>query len=223
MRILVVEDDRGISNLLARGLSEEGHSVKVANSLREALSNLELHALDALIVDRGLPDGDGLDLVRGLRTEGDERPVLVLTARDGVSDRVEGLYGGADDYLVKPFVLDELLARLAAVTRRTGTGGGRLVIGDLVVDTAALRVWRGGDEVRLTALEFRLLSHLAECRGQVQTRARLLEAVWDLQEDPGSNVVDVYISYLRSKIDKGRDSALLRTVRGIGYVLEDPG
>ena len=177
--------------------------------------------MDALIVDRGLPDGDGLQLVRELRQRKDTRPALILTARDALDDRVEGLYGGADDYIVKPFVIGELVARLAAVSRRAGTvQSGRIEVGDLVVDTEALRVWRGSDEIGLTAQEFRLLRYLAEHRGRVLPRTRILEAVWDLQDDPGSNVVDVYVSYLRAKVDKGRSEPLIHTVRGLGYVLE---
>jgi len=221
MHVLVVEDDEAIADLLDRGLGEEGHTVDRAGDLAQARLMLELHAVDALIVDRGLPDGDGLELVRELRARKDQRPALILTARDQLDDRVEGLYGGADDYVVKPFVFDELLARLAAVSRRAGTvQSGRIEVGDLVVDTEALRVWRGQDEVVLTAQEFRLLRHLAEHRGRVQTRTRLLEAVWDLHDDPGSNIVDVYVSYLRAKLDKGREHPLIHTVRGLGYVLE---
>lgn len=224
MRLLVLEDDPDIAGLLRRGLEEEGHSVVVAGRLDEGRVVAATAGVEALVVDRTLPDGDGLDLVRRLRADGDRRPVIVLTARGGLEDRVEGLYGGADDYLTKPFAFDELLARLAAVTRRSGAArSGRVEVGDLTVDTEALRVWRGGEEVRLTAQEFRLLRHLAEHAGRVQTRTRLLEAVWDLQDDPGSNVVDVYLSYLRAKIDKGRDRPLLHTVRGLGYVLEDRG
>lgn len=223
MRILVVEDERGIASLLERGLSEEGHGVIRAADLASAREALALHTVDLLLVDRMLPDGDGLDLVRELRRQGDERPALCLTARDRVDERVEGLYGGADDYLVKPFAFDELLARIAALARRTGTLAGRMEIGDLVVDTEALRVWRAGRELRLTALEFKLLRYLAEHAGRVVSRARLLEAVWDLHHDPGTNVVDVYVSYLRAKLDKGFDTPLLHTVRGLGYVLEARG
>ena len=222
MRILVVEDEPRIANLLARGLGEEGHAVRLAGSLADARS-VEGDDAELLIVDRMLPDGDGLDLVRDLRRSGDSRPVIVLTARDRVDERVEGLYGGADDYVTKPFVFDELLARIAAVSRRLGAATGRIEVGDLVVDTEALRVWRGEDELRLTAQEFRLLRYLAEHRGKVLSRTRLLESVWDVHHDPGTNIVEVYISYLRSKVDKGRASKLLHTVRGLGYVLEARG
>ncbi|MEZ4237152.1 MAG: response regulator transcription factor [Myxococcota bacterium] len=221
MRILVVEDEPGIASLLSRGLGEEGHGVTVEGTLAGARRALELAVADLLIVDRMLPDGDGLDLVRGLRRAGDGRPVIVLTARDRVDERVEGLYGGADDYVTKPFALDELLARVSAVARRTaGDSSGRIEVGDLVVDTEALRVWRAGEELRLTAQEFRLLRCLAEHRGKVLSRTRLLEAVWDVRHDPGTNIVDVYVSYLRTKVDKGR-APLIHTVRGLGYVLED--
>jgi len=224
MRILVIEDEPAISDLLARGLAEEGHSVQVAATLTAARRALreEDTPTDLLVVDRMLPDGDGLDLVRQLRRDGDTRPALVLTARDRVDERVEGLYGGADDYLTKPFAFDELLARIIALQRRLGAATSpRIEVGDLAVDTEALRVWRGSDEVALTAQEFRLLRYLAEHAGKVLSRTRLLEAAWDMHHDPGTNIVDVYISYLRAKIDKGQERTLIHTVRGRGYVLED--
>lgn len=224
MQILVLEDDPALADVLRRGLTEEGHAVLGADTLAAARELLALHEPAVLLVDRTLPDGDGLDLVRSLRAKGDRRPVLVLTARDAVRERVEGLYGGADDYLSKPFVFEELLARLAAVARRSGSAAsGSIEVGDLVVDTEALRASRGGQPLDLTAQEFRLLRHLAEHHGRIQTRTRLLEAVWDLHDDPGSNVVEVYMSYLRAKIDRGREHPLLHTVRGLGYVLEDRG
>ncbi len=221
MRILVIEDAPSIASLLKRGLQEEGHAVDVEGTLTGARRQLREAEVphDLLVVDRTLPDGDGLSLVRELREAADLRPVIVLTARDRVDERVEGLYGGADDYMTKPFSFDELLARIAVVRRRMVSASPRLEVGDLVIDTEALRVWRGGEEVRLTAQEFRLLRYLAERAGKVVSRTRLLEGVWDVQYDPGSNVVDVYISYLRAKIDKGREP-LLHTVRGLGYVLE---
>ncbi|MCA9567627.1 MAG: response regulator transcription factor [Myxococcales bacterium] len=221
MRILVVEDEPRIASLLQRGLGEEGHSVVVAGTLHEGRRALA-EPVDLLIADRTLPDGDGLDLVRSLRSAGDRVPAIVLTARDRVDERVEGLYGGADDYVTKPFAFDELLARIAAVTRRSGASGGRIEVGDLVLDTEALRVYRGGDELSLTPQELRLLRYLAENHGKVLSRTRILGAVWDTQHDPGTNVVDVYISYLRAKVDKGREP-LIHTVRGLGYVLEDRG
>jgi len=224
MRILVIEDERSIADLLYRGLSEEGHTVRTAETLtagRRALRDEEA-PVDLLVVDRMLPDGDGLDLVRQLRRDGDERPALVLTARDRVDERVEGLYGGADDYMTKPFSFDELLARIAAIQRRLGGATApRIEVGDLVLDLEALRVWRGEEEVALTAQEFRLLRYLAEHAGKVVSRTRLLEGAWDMHHDPGTNIVDVYISYLRAKVDKGHEHPLIHTVRGRGYVLED--
>lgn len=221
MNILILEDEPKIASFLQRGLSEEGHRVELATDLREAREALALRAFDLLLVDRMLPDGDGLSLVRERRRAGDQTPVLCLTARDRVEERVEGLNGGADDYLVKPFSFDELLARMSALARRSGLAGGRVAVGDLEVDLDALRVWRAGVEVRLTAQEFRLLRALAEHPGRVVSRTRLLESAWDLHHDPGTNVVDVYIGYLRAKIDRGHARALIHTVRGLGYVLED--
>jgi DNA-binding response OmpR family regulator len=217
MRILVLEDEPRIAELLQRGLSEEGHVVDIAGSLREARRCDP--PFDLYIVDRMLPDGDGLDFVRERRAEDDPGPVIVLTARDRVDDRIEGLYGGADDYVTKPFAFDELLARIAAVRRRVGAPTGRITIGDLVIDTEALRVFRAGEEIQLTPQELRLLRYLAENEGKVLTRPRILSAVWDTHHDPGTNLVDVYISYLRAKVDHGH-APLIHTVRGLGYVME---
>jgi DNA-binding response OmpR family regulator len=219
VRILLLEDEPKISRFLARGLGEEGHRVVVADDIDHARRALTDASFDLWIVDRMLPDGDGLGLVRERRKAGDRTPALCLTARDRVEERVEGLIGGADDYLVKPFAFDELLARIAALARRAG-GGERLVVGDLEVDPAAHRAWRGGQDLKLTAQEFRLLRYLAENAGRVLSRTRLLEHVWDTHHDPGTNVVDVYVGYLRGKVDKGFERPLLHTVRGVGYVLE---
>jgi DNA-binding response OmpR family regulator len=220
MRVLVIEDEPKIAGFLRRGLEEEGHRVDVAADLAAARRNLGEVEPDLLIVDRMLPDGDGLSLVRELRRAGTSTPAICLTARDRVEERVEGLYGGADDYLVKPFAFAELLARIAAVTRR-GAGAETLEVGDLVIDVPAHRVRRGTVELRLTAKEFELLRYLAEHKGRVMSRTRLLEAVWDTTHDPGTNAVEVYISYLRAKVDKGAERPLIHTVRGAGYVLED--
>lgn len=223
MRILVVEDEPRVSSLLERGLREEGHEPQVVASRRAAdlaLLGAGADTFDLLLVDRMLPDGDGLELVRALRERGMEVPVLVLTARDQVGDRVDGLYGGADDYLTKPFAFDELLARITSVCRRSRRGSVVLTVDDLVVDLGRRHVSRSGQEVHLTAQEFKLLRFLAENRGLVQSKSRLLEAVWDTHHDPGTNVVEVYISYLRTKVDKGFDRPLIHTVRGHGYVLE---
>jgi DNA-binding response OmpR family regulator len=219
MRILVVEDEPKIAGFLRRGLTEEGHRVDVVPDVAEAQSAIA-QDYDLLVVDRMLPDGDGLSIVRGLRRQGKLTPAICLTARDRVEERVEGLYGGADDYIVKPFEFDELLARIAAVTRRASVAE-RLEVGDLVIDVPARRVTRAGRELGLTAQEFDLLRYLAENAGRVLSRTRILNAVWDLTFDPRTNLVDVYVSYLRAKIDKGFARPLLHTVRGVGYVLED--
>jgi len=219
MRILVLEDEAKIAGFLRRVLHDEGHRVDVAETLSEARV-LCSQQYDLLILDRMLPDGDGLSLVRELRRQGTLTPAICLTARDRLEERVEGLYGGADDYLVKPFELSELLARIAAVTRRASSSE-RLEVGDLVIDVPARRVSRAGRELQLTAQEFDLLRYLAEHRGHVLSRTRSLDAVWGVTHDPRTNLVDVYISYLRAKIDKGHDQPLLHTVRGAGYVLED--
>ncbi len=220
MRILIIEDEKKISGFLERGLSEEGHRVDVAGNLAQARAEALTQSYDLLLVDRMLPDGDGLSLVKEMRKNGDATPAIFLTARDQVEDKVEGLYGGADDYLVKPFEFGELLARIAAVTRRTPSAG-TIVVGDLTIDIPRRRVHRGEVEIQLTAQEFSLLRYLAEHPGRVLSRTRILEAVWDMSHDPRTNVVDVYVSYLRSKIDKDFERKLLHTVRGVGYVLED--
>ena len=220
MRILVVEDEPKIAGFLARGLTEEGHRVDVVDELAQARLAVRVEEYDLLLVDRMLPDGDGLSLVREMRRRADRTPAICLTARDRVDERVEGLYGGADDSLVKPFEFDELLARIVAVTRRTPTTDA-IEVGDLSIDVPARRVDRAGRPIQLTAPELNLLRYLAEHRGEVLSRTRILEAVWDLAHDPRTNVVDVYISYLRAKIDKGFDRPLIHTVRGVGYVLED--
>lgn len=221
MRILLIEDERKIAGFVARGLTEEGHRVDVVDELAAARRAAKEETYDLLVVDRMLPDGDGLALVRELRRGGDRTPAICLTARDRVEERVEGLLGGADDYVVKPFAFDELLARIHSVTRRAAPPAAEIVVGDLKIDLDAHRVEREGKELRLTAQEFKLLRYLAENAGKVLTRTRILDAVWDVRFDPGTNMVDVYISYLRAKVDKGFDRPLIHTVRGVGYVLED--
>jgi DNA-binding response OmpR family regulator len=218
MRILVVEDESRIASFLVSGLAEEGHEVQLASDLASARAALARSAWDLLLVDRMLPDGEGLDLVREARETASRTRSICLTARDRVADRVEGLRDGADDYVVKPFAFDELLARICAVTRRA-RGPERIEVSDLVVDVPGRRAWRGGAELRLTAREFDLLRTLAERAGRVVDRRTLLEEVWSTRRDPGTNVVEVYVSYLRSKVDRGFDRPLLHTVRGVGYAL----
>ncbi len=219
MRVIVVEDERKIAGFLQRGLEEEGHRVQVAADLAEGRAALEAGGCDLLLVDRMLPDGDGLELVRQLRRRRDDARVICLTARDRVEERVLGLQAGADDYLVKPFAFEELVARIEAVCRRGG--GDTVAVGDLRIDTAARRVSRAGREIRLTTREFDLLRYLASYPGRVLSRTRLLEAVWDTTHDPGTNTVEVYVSYLRQKVDRGFERPLIHTVRGAGYTLED--
>jgi DNA-binding response OmpR family regulator len=221
MRILLIEDEPRIAGFVARGLTEEGHRVEVAGTLDQARSMASDGSWDLLIVDRMLPDGDGLSLVRELRRSGSAVPALCLTAMDRVEERVEGLTGGADDYLVKPFSFAELLARVQTVTRRATQSARTIGVADLRIDVPARRVSRGDSPIQLTTQEFNLLRYLAEHTGHVLTRTRLLDAVWDMRFDPGTNMVDVYMSYLRAKIDKGFAKPLLHTVRGVGYVLED--
>jgi two-component system OmpR family response regulator len=218
MRVLVVEDEVKMAGLLRRALEEEGYAVDVATSGRDGLWLGSESDYDAVLLDLMLPDVDGFEVCRGLREAGRWSPVLMLTARDAVADRVEGLDAGADDYLTKPFSLAELLARLRALTRR-----GRierpavLRAGDLVLDPASRSVRRGGTEIVLTQKEFALLEYLMRHVGEVMSRSRLIEHVWDFAYEGDSNVVDVYVRYLRNKIDRpfGRDS--IETVRGSGY------
>lgn len=218
MNVLVVEDDERVADSLQRGLAEEGHEVAVVGTVSAALTSSS--GRDMLIVDRGLPDGDGLDLVRALRARGDVRPILVLTARDRVGERVDGLLSGADDYLTKPFAFAELVARLKVIERRLRQSQPVITVDDVRLDIDAQRVWRGAEEVVLTPQELRLLRCLMEHRGRVLSRAKLLEEAWDVHHDPGTNIVDVYVGYLRNKIDAGRERSLIRTVRGLGYVIE---
>lgn len=215
MHILVVEDSPAIARFLERGLSEEGHRVVVATDLESARGHLARLEPQIIIVDRMLPDGDGLDLIRELRRRGRSVPAICLTARERVEERVEGLRSGADDYLAKPFSFEELLARIEAVTRRAGWGE-MLRVGPIEIDIARHRVSRSGRVVELTAREFDLLVALARHPGRVLSRTRLLDQVWKMQVDPGTNRVDVYVGYLRKKLG----SDVIRTVRGVGYMMD---
>jgi two-component system OmpR family response regulator len=216
MRVLVVEDETKMAALLRRGLVEEGHAADVAGQGEEAVWLAEAHPYDAIVLDVMLPGISGFETCRRLRNAGVWTPVLMLTARDAVEDRVAGLDAGADDYLTKPFSLAELLARLRALVRRGDVERPtELVVGDLRLDPAARRVWRGGTEVQLSPKEFALLETFMRRPGQVLSRFQLLEHAWDFAYDNRSNVVDVYVRYLRQKL--GRDS--VETVRGAGYRL----
>jgi two-component system OmpR family response regulator len=222
MRILIVEDEVKMAGLLKRGLEEEGYAVDVLRTGSDALWAAAENPYDAIVLDVMLPDLDGFEVCRRMRAGGHWAPVLMLTARSAVADRVAGLDAGADDYLIKPFSFTELLARLRALVRR-GAGERPAVLraGDLAFDPASRRVTRGDTTIELTAKELALLEYLMRRPGEVLSRSRIIEHVWDFGYDGDSNVVDVYIRYLREKVDRpfGRDT--IETIRGSGYRLRD--
>ncbi len=222
MRILIIEDDTDTATYLTKGLGECGHLVQRAVNGKEGLFMALEEDFEAMVVDRMLPGLDGLSLIRSLRAAGKRTPALILSALGEVDDRVEGLRAGGDDYLVKPFAFSELLARLDALLRRSENETGAqtaLKIGDLEMDLLTRMVRRAGRPIELQPREFRLLEYLLRHSGQVVTRTMLLENVWDYNFDPQTNVIDVHISRLRSKIDKDFERPLLHTVRGAGYVI----
>jgi two-component system OmpR family response regulator len=221
MHILVIEDDREAAAYLVKGLTESGHRVDLAAEGRQGLERATRDSFDAMIVDRMLPGVDGLSIIAALRAARIQTPVLVLSALGDVEDRVRGLRAGCDDYLPKPFAFSELLARLEALGRR-GAAETRLVVGDLDMDLLARTVTRAGKTIDLLPREFRLLEYLMRHAGHIVTRTMLLEKVWDHHFDPQTNVIDVHVSRLRQKIDKGFAEPLLHTVRGAGYVLRPP-
>jgi two-component system copper resistance phosphate regulon response regulator CusR len=224
VRVLLVEDEPRLADATARGLREHAHAVDVAGSLAAARTKLALESYDVILLDVGLPDGSGLDLLAGLRAEADVTPVLILTARDALEDRVAGLDGGADDYLVKPFALEELLARLRAIARRPArVRPTTLTVDTLRLDPVSKQGWRGERPLELTTTEFALLHFLGEHVGEVCSRALIAGKVWDENYDPLSNIIDVYIARLRRKVDGEDDRPLLHTVRGSGYVLAPDG
>ncbi len=223
MRVLVVEDNRRMAALLVRGLKDEGWVVRSAHDGPTGLEAAREAGHDAIILDWMLPGMDGVEVLRRLRAEGDATPVLMLTAKDTVGDRITGLDTGADDYLVKPFAFDELVARLRALVRRTrGAAANVLEVGDLEVDTTAKTVRRGGREIQLSAREYAVLEYLAARQGRVVSRDQLFAHVYDDAAEVGSNVIDVYVGHLRKKIDRDFDTKLIQTRRGLGYVLEAP-
>jgi two-component system OmpR family response regulator len=220
MRVLVVEDDPKMAGLLRRGLVEEGHAADVAGTGDDAIWMAQAVEYDAIVLDVMLPGLDGFEVCRQLRRDGVWSPVLMLTARDAVEDRVAGLDAGADDYLPKPFSFSELLARLRALVRRGSAERPTVVeVGDLRLDPATRRVWRGDTEIQLSAKEFALLESFARRPDEVLSRDRLLEQAWDFAYEARSNVVDVYVRYLREKIDRPFGRSTLETVRGMGYRL----
>ncbi len=220
MRLLVVEDEARLAASIAKGLRQAAHAVDVAGSLSAARGKLNLESYDAVVLDLVLPDGSGLDLARELRGAQFRIPILMLTARGSVEDRVQGLDSGADDYLVKPFALEELLARLRALRRRAPVLQPELLrVSDLIVDTRSRGAERAGHAIELTTTEYALLEYLARHTGAVCGRAEISTHVWDEQYDPFSNVIDVYVARLRKKIDLPGLPPLLHTIRGAGYLL----
>ncbi|MBN9526370.1 MAG: response regulator transcription factor [Alphaproteobacteria bacterium] len=222
MRLLVIEDDAEVARHVAKGLRESGHVVEHADNGRDGLFLAAGEAFDVIVVDRMLPGGvDGLGIIEALRRTGNETPVLILSALGEIDDRVKGLKAGSDDYLTKPFAFAELLARIEALHRRARSAAVEttLTVADLEMDLLSRTVRRAGREIDLQPREFKLLEFLMRHAGQVVTRTMLLEGVWDYHFDPQTNVIDVHVSRLRQKIDKGFDRPLLHTVRNAGYVL----
>ena len=223
-RILLVEDDREIARFITRGLQAEGYTVDAAFDGREALELARRQDYPLIILDRMLPYVDGLEVCRMLRQERRDGMVIMLTAKDRLEDKLEGLRGGADDYLTKPFAFDELLARLEALQRRKQAEPVEpvLQVGDLILDPAVRLARRGDREIELTVKEFALLKYLMTNAGRAVSRARILDAVWQYTFEPGTNVVDVCIRRLRQKVDDGETVRLIRTSRGYGYVIAAP-
>lgn len=220
MRLLLVEDDARVGAHVAKGLREAGHLVEHVADGREGLYRVAGETYDVVILDRMLPNVDGLRILQTMRAGGDATPVLILSALGEVDERVKGLTSGADDYLAKPFALSELLARVEALGRRgpVQTEQTRLTLGDLEIDLLGREVRRAGRRLDLTDREFRILDHLVRSAGRVVTRSMLLESVWDYQFDPQTNIVDQHVSRLRQKVDRDFDVPLIHTVRGVGYV-----
>jgi two-component system OmpR family response regulator len=225
MRVLVVEDDPATAAFLVRSFGESGHAVDLASDGDTALDQARSGTYDVLVLDRMVPRRDGLSVITELRQAGIATPCIILSALGQVDDRIKGLRAGGDDYLTKPFAFTELLARIEALLRRAPAGGNsevtRLIVGDLVLDRLSRTAMRASVKLDLQPREFRLLDYLMRNAGQVVTRSMLLEHVWDYHFDPQTNVIDVHISRLRAKLDKGFERPLLHTVRGAGYVLRE--
>ncbi len=222
MRILVVEDDPDVTSFIKKGLREERYAVDVASEGEEALRLARGTSYDLIILDIMLPKLDGLEVCRRLRADRQRAPILLLTARDAIEDKVTGLESGADDYLTKPFAFAELLARVRALLRRGGAPLSRLQAADLALDPVAHRVWRSGKEITLTTKEYAILEYLLRNANHVLTRTAIIEHVWDIHYESVTNIVDVHIRSLRAKIDRDFAPPLIQTVRGVGYMLKTP-
>jgi two-component system response regulator MprA len=222
MRVLVVDDEPSVRTALDRALRLEGYDVSLAEDGADALRQLATAAPDAVVLDVLMPEVDGLEVCRRLRAAEDHTPVLLLTARDAVTDRVAGLDAGADDYLVKPFALEELFARLRALLRRTPGAGSTLRFEDLTMDTGTREVHRGDRRIELTRTEFLLLELFLRNPRQVLTRSLIFDRVWGYDFGPASNSLEVYVGYLRRKLEEGGEPRLIHTVRGVGYALREP-
>lgn len=222
MRILVVEDEKRIADFLARGLESAGYAVDTAHEGAAALELVHQTDYDLLVLDLGLPDLDGLSVLEKIRNRKTSPPVLILSARDSVDDRVKGLELGADDYLVKPFAFVELLARIRVLLRRGQPTPEKLQVGDLSLDCIRRKVARSGENIELAPKEFSILEYLMRNRGRPLSRTMIVEHVWDMDYDGLTNIVDVYIRHLRAKVDDRFPVKLIQTVRGIGYMLESP-
>jgi len=222
MRILVIEDEEKVASFIKRGLEEERYAVDLATDGADGLALAELAPYDVIVLDLMLPGMDGFQILKHLRSEGVATPVLILTARDAVDDKIRGLDLGADDYLTKPFAFAELLARVRALLRRGQPQASPvLTVADLTLDPAARKVTRGDQRIELTAKEYALLEYLMRHRGRVLTRTMISEHVWDQTFDSYTNVIDVYVNYLRKKVDQGFEPKLIHTVRGVGYTLRE--
>jgi DNA-binding response OmpR family regulator len=223
MKILLAEDDLRLARAVRRVFEEENHEVEISGDGKAALKSARGGGYDVMILDVMLPEMDGFDVCKEMRSTGLQTPVLMLTARTDVQDRVKGLDSGADDYMVKPFAVAELLARVRALGRRgaqSANGRDQLKAGDLVLDVSRHSAIRGESEIELTVKEFQLLELLLRHQGQVLSRSQILDHVWQYDRDFASNVVDIYIHYLRNKIDKGFKTQLIHTIRGVGYMLK---
>lgn len=222
MRILVIEDDTALNRIISKRLKEAGHSIDSCFDGEDRLAYAESIQYDCIVLDLMLPKRDGISVLRELRHKGNASSVLILTAKDSITDRVTGLDAGADDYLVKPFSFDELSARIRALLRRSSdTKETVLKLADLTMNTASHAVMRGGQPIQLTSKEYALLEYLLRNQGHIQTRSQISDHVWNYDFDYDSNVVDVYIRYLRNKIDKEFSPKLIHTIRGFGYVMRE--